>query len=448
MLNAGYVSWRTLFFYAFPALALSMPTIPVYVYLPTFYAESVGLGLTATGAILLAARITDVVSDPLVGIASDREWLPGGRRKPWILLGGVIAAVSLIKLFQPPSDAGTGYLLVWTLLLYLGWTFVSVPYTAWGAEISPDYHQRSRITGAREVFQLAGVVMAAAIPALAVKMGAIEAEGIATVAWIAVAAGVPAVALLLWRVREAPASGTPVKLSRRAFTVVLRNRPFVRLLGAWFVNGFANGIPAVLFPLYLEHALQAETQIRNALIFAYFLCGILAIPIWVRLSRRFGKHRVWCGAMALACCAFVWVPMIPAQGYLLFLVVCVLTGMALGADLSLPPAMQADVVDLDSLRAGGQRAGLFFALWGMSTKLALALAVGVTFPLLDLLGFDPSLENDGGTILALAVIYAVVPTVLKIIAIIMVWGHPLTERRQRAIRQRLGMREARSAEDI
>ena len=448
MSHAEPVSWRTLFFYAFPALALAMPTIPVYVYLPTFYAEGMGFGLTATGAILLATRITDVVSDPLVGIASDRAWLPWGRRKPWIVLGGLLAAVSLIMLFQPPPDAGPQYLLIWTLLLYLGWTFISVPYTAWGAEISPDYHQRSRITGAREAFQLTGVVVAAAIPAVAVQTGAVEAEGLAAVAWIAVAAGVPAVTLLLWRVRESPAIGAPVRFSRQALTVVLTNRPFVRLLGAWFVNGFANGIPAVLFPLYLQHALQAEAKIRDALIFVYFLCGILAIPLWVWLSRRYGKHRVWCGAMALACCAFVWVPLIPAQGYLLFLVVCVLTGMALGADLTLPPAMQADVVDLDALRAGGQRAGLFFALWGMSTKLALALAVGVTFPLLDLLGFDPSLENEVGAVLALTVIYAMVPTVLKIIAIIMVWGHPLTERRQRAIRQRLKSRNARLAKDI
>ena len=440
----------TLFIYALPAFALAMPTIPAYVYLPTFYAETLGLGLAAVGAVLLVARGLDVVTDPLIGIASDRLPSRWGRRKPWIIAGALLAAVALIQLFQPPADVGAWHLLIWSMALYLGWTLVAVPYTAWGAELSPDYHERARITGTREAATVLGIVAAGGLPALIAYLGYDENAGLAAVAWLAIAAGGPAILLLVWRVRDgagwtnaAQPPQPPPRLGWQSLSPILANRPFLRLLAGWFVNGLANGLPSVLFPLYLQHALGAGTAASGVLIMAYFISGVAAIPGWLALSRRFGKHRVWCAAMIMACLAFVWVPFLEPGQIGAFFIICVVTGMALGADLALPPAMQADVIDLDTLRTGQERAGLFFALWSMSTKLALALAVGLAFPALDALGFVAGGENDRQTILWLAVIYAWVPTVLKACAIAMIWSHPLSARRHDIVRRRLDARAKR-----
>jgi len=441
----------SLLFYALPALALAMPTLPVYVYLPAFYAETVGLGLAATGAALLVARILDVVTDPLIGFASDRLRLPGGRRKPWIAAGAVLAALALVQIFQPPETASFTHLAVWAVVLYLGWTLVAVPYTAWGAELSGDYHGRARITGAREAAMVVGIVLAGSVPALAVSQGATERDSLAMVAWIAIAVGAPTIVLLLWRVPEPPRPLSSRRLTSQGFHAwahLFRNKPFVRLLTAWFINGLANGIPAVLFPLYLDHGLQASPVERNVLILVYFLAGVGAIPLWLRISRHSGKHRTWCAAMILACAAFIWVPLLGPGDIGPFLVICVVTGMALGADLSLPPAMQADVVDLDTLRTGRQRAGLFFAIWSMATKLALACAVGLAFPALQLAGFRAGEVNPASALLALAAIYAAVPTVLKCVAIAVVWRHPITARRQAIIRRRLDGRSVRTAPEM
>lgn len=434
---------RTLLLYALPAFALAMPTLPVYVYLPTFYAQDLGLGMAAIGGALLLARCFDVATDPLVGLLSDRLRLGWGRRKPWIVAGAAIAALGLVRLFHPPEAVGAGYLLLWSLILYLGWTLIAIPYTAWGAELSGDYNERARITGAREAAMVLGVVIAGGLPALAAGLGGSERDGLTAIAWLTIGCGAPAIALLVWKVDERPAAPA-LRPDWAEVRAIARNRPFVRLLTGWFVNGLANGLPAVLFPLYLQYGLGAGPVERGVLILAYFLTAIAGIPLWLRLSRRHGKHRVWCWAMLLACAAFVWVPFLDSGAIAAFFVICIVTGFALGADLALPPAMQADVVDLDSLRTGRERAGLFFALWGMATKLALALAVGIAFPALAALGFAPGEGNDSRAILALAVFYALVPTALKLAAVLVIWRHPLTARRQQVIQRRLKARAARA----
>ena len=442
----GRLRWPVLAWYALPAFAFAIPTIPVYVYLPTLYAQELGLGLTATGLVLLLARGLDVLTDPPIGILSDRLASRWGRRKPWIVVGAVLAAFGLLQLLQPPVGAGGGHLFAWMIALTLGWTMIAVPYTAWAAELSPDYHERAKITGAREAMMILGVLVAGALPATAAAAGWSERDGLAAAAWLAIVAGLPAVALLAIRVPDRPAPVAAVGsgiAGLRLHLTVLRNKPFLRLLTGWFVNGLANGLPAVLFPLYLQHALAADAVERGVLIMTYFLAGVLAIPLWVRLSRRVGKHRVWCWAMMLACAAFVWVPLLEPGAIGAFFVICVITGVAFGADLALPPAMQADVVDLDSLRTGENRAGLYFALWSMSTKLALAAAVGLAFPLLALFGFRTDGGNTPEALLALALLYALLPTVLKIGAIAVIWRHPITAHRQDVIRRRLAARTLR-----
>ena len=427
----------TLTAYALPGFILAVPTIPVYVYLPALYGDTFGLGLALTGVVLLFARLFDVVTDPLIGRISDTVNWRTGRRKPLILLGGCLAALALIKIVSPPEFVDWPYLLIWSGILYLGWTLVAIPYAAWGAELRKGYRERLRITSAREGAGILGIMVASALPAVLIMSGRTEQDALIILAWTATIVGVPVAVLLTVRVPEPKASPKRLPATLRTYLASLpKNAPFCRLIAAWAINGFANGLPAALFLLYLEYVLGAGEAMRPRFILVYFLAAVLAIPAWLALSHRLGKHRAWCTAMALAIAGFALVPMIPAGAFSAFFAVCILTGAALGADLALPPAIQADVVDYDAWKFGEARAGFLFALWSMATKFAQALAVGFGLSLVAALGFDPAQVTAPGQV-ALTVIYAWLPIVFKTIAIAWVWNFTLTERRLRTVQKKL-----------
>ncbi len=430
--------------YGLPGLPLAALLLPLYVTLPAFYAVDLGLGFFAVGVVLLLARLWDVVTDPLIGSLSDRLTTRFGRRRPWLLAGAPLVMVSAAFLFLPGPGASSGGLLVWTMALYLGATMILLPYTAWGAELSSDYDERSRIAGWREGLVVVGTLLAAGLPAVVGAERAAALEVIAWSLWIVL----PVCLIIAVRFVPDGRPGPQRRLAwRQGLRVVWRNGPFRRLIAAYFLNGIANGLPATLFLLYVERVLEAPDW-SGILLFTYFLCGIAAIPLWLRLSRRWGKHRTWVGAMLWAALVFAFVPLLGPGDQLWFLAVCVLTGVSLGADLTLPASMQADVVDLDSLHSRQSRAGLYFALWGVATKLALALAVGIAFPLLELAGLEPGGESATPFgLFTLAALYSLLPAVIKLGSIALVAGYPITAARQRRIRRLIEARGARGAGD-
>lgn len=435
----GSTLWRDAR-YGSVAFVLGLPTIPLLVLLPPFYAETMGLGLTATGIALFAARALDVFSDPVVGYASDRLNSRRGGRKPLIAAGALLGALGAYYLLTPENGVGAWYLGLWAALLYLGWTLINIPYLAWGASLSDDYQGRTRITSVREVFTLLGILTAAAVPAIAAGYGYSERISLGFIAWGTIGIGLILFPVLLFSVPETRKLRTARLTAGTVFASIKRNKPFGLLIAGWFLNSLANGIPAVLFILFMKHVLTANDVERGLLTTIYFLAGIIGIPIWLALSGKVGKHRSWCFAMILACGAFALVPMLGKDDIVAFACICALTGLALGADMALPPAIQADVAEYEYFRSGHEATGTLFAIWSMITKLSFALSVLIAFPILDALGFDPQLSPKDNNLLALAMIYAVVPIVLKAGSISLLWRYPLTARKQAVIRRHIEKR--------
>lgn len=417
--------------YALPAFVLAFPTIPVFVLLPSYYGDTLGLGLTVVGSVFFALRLLDVISDPLLGILSDRLPNRYGKRRLPILVGAVLGAPALVFLLSPPEDVTIGYLALWGGLLYLSWTAIQIPYQAWAVDLAPDYDVRTKLNGAREGMGLLGIL---AVGAMSFALGDYpERTQLQIIAWGTVGCGLVAFFFLIRFVPERKVRQTPLNLK-----FPFGNKLFLRVLSAWFLNGLANGFPAVCLPLFLSYVLGAEGAERNGFLFVYFLFAVLGIPVWMWLAGKVGKHRTWCFSMILACLVFVWVPFLNAGDFLAFGIICALTGLALGSDLSLPPAIQGDCADWDRYRFKEERTGGLFAYWSMATKMALGVAVGIAFPVLGAFGVaegEEQVTQAGET--ALVVIYALVPCVLKIMAVAMMWRFNLTQIKHKAVRRAL-----------
>lgn len=430
--------------YGLPALPAAAFGLPLLLYLPAFYAVDLGLGFTLVGGLILAARLADVAADPMIGWASDRFGTPGGRRRPWLIASLPLVLLAAEFLFRPSVTVTAGGLLFWAFASYLGWSLLTIPHQAWGAELSGDYSERSRVMAAREIFGLLGVVLAAAIPTLLALLGLDDpqrseaGDALNALAWVVMLL-LPLTALLLVAVVPEPPRALPAAAAgwRAGLRLLTGNAPFRRLLASYLFNGVANGLPATLIVLYVTHVLRLEIYLGLFLI-AYFAAGIAGMPLWLKLARRHGKHRTWGLAMVFTCLAFALVPLLGPGDFYGYMAVCLATGLAFGADLVLPASMQADAVDVDTVAGGGQRTGLYIALWAMATKLALALAVGIAFPLLDLMGVEVDGSNPEATRLGLGMLYAALPIAFKVVAIILMWNFPLDEGTQAGLRRRIG----------
>ncbi len=396
--------------YGLFGMPLAMAALPLYVHLPKFYGDHLGVPLAALGGVLLALRLADGVLDPLLGAWSDRA-----RSRKWLIALAVpLLAVGMVALFMPQTAAPIG-LLVWLgvalAVVYAAFSVATINHSAWGAELAWDPVERTRITAVREGLALTGIVIASIAPALIGGEGG-ETTGLPRFA-LAYAVFLSACAAIT--LRFAPAHERPPNLHRFAFADMaapLANPSFRRLLVVFMANGIASAIPATLVLFYVGDVLQAEAR-QGLFLALYFIAGAIGMPLWVNLSATLGKVRAWGTAMIVAIAAFVWAAYLGTGDVAAFAIVCVLSGLALGADLALPPSLLADVIGRDGATGA---TGAYFGLWTLSTKLNLALAAGIALPLLGVLGYAPG-ARDPAAVHALALIYAGVPCVLKFGAI-------------------------------
>lgn len=412
-------------------------------FLPYYYRLYLGFDYATAGLLVLLTRLWDVVTDPAVGILSDRTRTRLGRRRPWLLAALPVLLVGLWQVFYAEPGVTALAIGLWTMLLFLGWTMVVLPLNAWGAELSPDYHMRARISAVREALALAGTVLALVILARAVESGgaavgaAFEQLGLGLAVAFALTI---ALAVLFVPEAEAPQQND-VATKWWDLRALGANRPLRQLSAAFLLNGIANGLPPILFLYYVQSVLGSGED-AAALILLYFLCGILGVPLWTWLGRRLGKHGAWRLAMTAAAFCFLPAGFLGPGDMEIYLAVVVATGLCLGADFFLPPAIAADVADQDEVYSGRARAGLFYALLGMLYKASWALAGAAGLFALALTGFDESLgrENSPLALAGVSTMYALVPAAFKLTAVLVMRNFALDEAAHRSLRQRLAER--------
>ncbi len=397
-------AWR----YGLMGLPLAFVALPLYVLLPNHYAREFGVPLATLGALLLATRLADALIDPLLGRASDGLY----RRSPSLLLAWAGAACVLMGagfalLFFPPLRSGTGLLAfsaVMLMLTYASFSAVTLSHQAWGALLGGDALKQSRLVAWREGLGLLGVLLASVVPVL---WGL---EAMVVLFWLALLLGG-----LAWRAAPRPAADAITGTAAEAGQLwqPWQRAPFRRLLAVFMLNGIASAVPATLVLFFVQDRLQAPTNMEPLFLGSYFLSAALSMPLWLAAVRRFGLAPGWLGGMALAVAVFIWASLLGEGDAWWFIAICVLSGVALGADLVMPGAMLAGLI----ARAGdlGRTQGAYYGWWNFATKLNLALAAGLALPLLGFYGYAPG-AREPQALQALTIAYCLLPCVLKLAA--------------------------------
>ena len=442
------LSFSTKLAYGLPNFAGMAMGVPIGIHMTKFYSDTIGIAIGFIALAQVLARALDALTDPLMGWLSDRTRTRWGRRRPYILVGAPLTAISMVALFGPPDGITPLMGAAWFTTAFMAYFFFHtvyyIPHYGLGPELTSDYHERSSLFAWRDGISLVGQAFASASPAIVIAwiksqgMGQAEAERTVFL-WFAVGMSVLLVISyywMCWRIPENPAFSAE-KLNPLVPGVrrVLRNQPFRILLICYFVTTVTSGGIGVLMPFYLRYAMGIEDWVEwmgVALLLGYGT-GALTLPIFVRLARRFGKKQVWilsfvlsfiCQALLTALPSFIqgnagapWV-----MGFFM------IGGMSFSTGQFLGPSMQADVIDYDELYTGKRREAQYGALWSIVTKFAIIPSSAVPLAVLATLGFAPNVAQPDAVNWAIRLLYAGVPGTMMLVAIFFALRYPIDER--------------------
>ncbi|WP_199554968.1 MFS transporter [Sandaracinobacteroides hominis] len=447
------VGLRQLLAWCSAGLPIAALGLPLVVYLPPYYAGTLGLPLATVGFIFAFVRIVDIPFDPLIGALMDNSRSRWGQFRPWMVAGAGVLMLGAWLIFTASPGVSATATFLSLLLLYLGYSFVSLSQVSWGSRLSPDYGERARIFGYWTAFNVFGTLVVLFIPPIA---GTLMPEagpnaGVHAMGWFIIALIPLTVLACATLVPEGEAPGEPHGFNFRQVSSAITDRRMLILLGTDLFLSIAPGITGALFLFFFSAARGIPQHIASILLLCYFIAGLVAAPFWIRLARSWGKHRAVSLAAFWAGAAIFLVLLVPRDNILLFGIAMAFSGIPYAAPNFLLRAMMADLNDaqrLDRMEAGlppTDHTGLNFAVLTATQKLGFAIPVGLTYPLLALIGFNatPGAANSQAAITGLEILFVAPSMLLTSIAAWLAWKWPITAEVYTAIRARLVAAEQR-----
>lgn len=408
---------QTLFRYSMFGAALAFAGPPIYIHTPRLYADQHGLGLAAVGAILLGLRILDFGQDPLLGWWISRTKI--AKRAIAAIFASVLGLGALALFVPAPLFDGRIWLALSLAVVFTGFSGLQILFYSAGVNLAetrgPLTHDR--ISGWREAGVLAGICAACVAPlALARVFGEVVGFKAFAVVFCLFLAYAAFRMRDVWPIGHCVQQDTPgASRLRRLF----EDTGVRRLLLIGLLNSLPGGLTATLFLFFVEDRLQAGGH-AGPMLLLFFASAGLAAPLWSRAAARFGpKAAMLCGMVA-AIFAFLWALTLGAGDWAAFYVISAASGAALGADMTLLPAMLAR-----RLAATGLDSAQAFGFWGFINKASLAVAAGVALPLIGHAGFAPGPGNTEAALGALTIAYAGAPCALKALAAALLFMTPI-----------------------
>jgi len=413
---------KEFFFYSSLAFPLSFIGIPIYVYIADFYITSYQISFGLVGILIFLSRFIDVIEDPFIGYLSD--WLSkrGFSRKKIITIAAPFLAISFYYLFNPLEIfINKGLMPVWfVLMLILVYSFFSViviNYNAIATILPRNYLERSKIVSMREFVGLFGIITASILPSI-ISMTFSVSQNMA-LQYLGMYFAIILILFIFvfyFFLKDVDDNSKENYSSKRGgiknnFLEIFSVKEFRVLLLIFFINSIAVSIPASTFIFFVDDVLESRESMGLFLL-TYFCSAAFAMSIWNYSVKKIGKTYSWIISIVLSIMIFFLAFFLNKSNSYLFYFICCLSGIMLGADLSIPPSILADIISKNNKNSSS-----FFSIWNMASKLALAFASGAALIFLDISNY----QNNGDSNFYLSFVYAIIPCFIKIIVVILLF---------------------------
>ena len=440
--------------YATPLVAVSMLVTPMAI-IQGIYAKHYGIALSTLALIVLASRIFDAISDPVVGFLSDRYRQKHGTRKPFIVGGTLLLFVAGYFLYIPPDQVSTAYATGWFIAFYAAYTLFQIPHITWPCDISKDSADRARLYSYRVMAYYCGLVLFYCIPLLPIfPTQEITPNTLKIGFFVSAALALP---FLFQSMRSVPTGIPPMplekvplqsrsRLFRSLFKEVCNNKPFLIFAAAFLLAGFSSGMWSGLIYIYVDAYLGMGEQFAKMFL-AAFVIGIVFAPLWRRLVKQIGKKKVFALSMTMMVASYLFTSTLNPGGvsFTQLLLLKVLNTTAIVGTLTVAPAMLADIVDYAYLKVGIERSATYFSIKVFLEKTAIALGAALALGLAGWSGF--AVTNTHFTpeaVMGLMMAMVWIPTVFGSLSILFIVLTPINERRHSIIKRRLDARLKRA----
>jgi GPH family glycoside/pentoside/hexuronide:cation symporter len=435
-------SW--LFAYALPGLPIAALGLPLAVHLPNFYAVEVGLGYALAGAVFGLARFLDIFMDPAMGVITDRTRSKWGRRRIWMVLSVPVMIAASFLLFMPEKGTSWELTTAALVLMFLGWTMLTISHLAWGGELTGEYHERSKVTAAREAAYIIGMFTVLLLPVIIQLQGGDRWAQVSAFGWYVIITLPIAVLIAVLVIPERQAPPTPHLSWDIALKAIAKNVPLRYVLFCDLIAGFSTGTVATLFFAMTTIGLQLGKQ-ANWLLLIYFGMGIIFIPPMLRLSRWLGKHQTLAISSFVNFLLIPCIFLVPPGAFWPAAILWTFFGLNMAVGPFLYRAIMADVADQDHVDTGQARAGIYFALLALTNKAGYTAAIFATFGVLALIGFQEKAPNAPEVVDQMMMMYIIPPSLISLIVAVVMWYFPLDETKQKELRRVIEERAAAGA---
>lgn len=418
------------------------------VYLALFLTDVVGVAPAVAAVAFFVGSTWDYINDPIIGYISDRTHSRWGRRRPFLLFGALPFAAAFCLLWWRPPLEGTLALSIYYSAAFAIFdtaaTFVYMPYYALTPELTDDYDERTALTSHRMFFSILGGLLAFTIP-LWIVGGFQPDHANRVLAMGAIFGLIAALPLLLvfWDARERPEfmARRQTTSLRRSIAMTWKNRPFIFGLGLFLFNGVTMSILEVVLLYYIKYVVLREAQ-SDVIMATIFVVAIIALPLWVWISKRFNKRWAYIGGISfLAAVLLVLSSLTPETNFAFITLLAVLAGIGMSAMHVLPWAILPDAIEHGELQNGERQEGMFYSQITLAQKVASSIAVPLVLLVLDSSGYVPnSLAQPPEAIAGIRFVSGPVPAITICAGILFTLLYPLGREKHHEITRELELR--------